>query len=71
MSENNINQCNELENLLKTEKYIIKKHIDEHKWFKHIKDKEEGIIDFINEYGWLMKEMYCKYVCKENKQCFI
>jgi len=56
--------CIDLENLLKDEREVIEGHIDEHKWFHHISNKEDGIKDFIQEYGWIMKEMYCKYVCK-------
>lgn len=71
MWKNNVKDkgCAELEKLLESERDIIEKHIDEHKWFRHIADKNEAVMDFINEYGWIMKEMYCKYVCKHKRKC--
>jgi len=58
--------CIHLNDLVKTERELIERHIDEHKWFHHIPNKEDGIRDFIQEYAWLMKEMFCEYVCKRD-----
>ena len=60
--------CSKLVQLLKVQKEIIERHIDEHKWFNHIPDKNKAITDFIEKYSWLMKEVYCE-VCEDNDTC--
>ena len=61
--------CNHLAELLKIQEAIIRKNIDSHKWLRHIENKEEGIIDFIESYGWLLREMYCGHMCTTRKEC--
>ena len=63
------NSCIRLSELLKTEKEIIKRHIDEFKWYRQIPDINEGIISFIKEYGWIIREMYCSHICTEKDNC--
>lgn len=60
--------CTKLLQLIKVQKGIIERHIDEHKWFNHIQDKNKGIADFIKKYGWIMKEVYCE-LCEDNGKC--
>jgi hypothetical protein len=57
--------CSQIRELLKVELSIIQKHLDEHKWFQHIEDKNMAVNDFIEKYAWLMKEMYCNFSCKK------
>ena len=62
-------KCTKLPDLLKVETRIIHEHISEHKWFNGIQNEDEAIIDFINKFGWLMRELYCEYICEERENC--
>lgn len=64
-----INSCTHLEDILKAEVPLIKRHIERHKWFKHIGNENDAMIDFIEMYGFIMREFYCTYVCDERKSC--
>ena len=66
-----MNNCEHLCEFLNAEIEVISKHIANHKWFNHISDEDEGIIDFIQKYGWLMREMYCNYICIDRNECQI
>lgn len=61
--------CNKLKDLLHVEGNIIKRHIDRHKWFQHIDDKNLAVVDFIEKYGWLMREIYCENLCERKGDC--
>ena len=61
--------CIHLRELLSGQRVIISRHIDRHKWFNHIEDKEEAIGDFIGRYGWIMREMYCDSACPDRNNC--
>jgi hypothetical protein len=50
--------CNHLKELLYAESHVITRHLSEHKWFQHIKNDDEAITDFIEKYGWLMREFF-------------
>jgi hypothetical protein len=63
--------CEQLADLLKIQEVIIRRHIDVHKWLRHIPDQEQGMIDFIETYGWLLREMYCGHVCSKRIGCSI
>jgi len=66
-----ITRCVHLNELLEIQKNIIQKHLDEHKWFRHIPDEEQAKTDFIDQFGWIMRELYCGYACKERFECEI
>ena len=61
--------CQKLKDFLEIERKIIIRHIDDHKWFNKISDKNEGIADFINKYGWIIREMFCTYMCENKDGC--
>ena len=63
--------CTELRELSKVQKRIIERHIEEHKWFLHIADRQEAIRDFIEKFGWIMRELYCGYICTTRLECSI
>jgi hypothetical protein len=44
---------------------IIRRHLDEHKWFRHIADPEEAKRDFINEFGGIIKEMILNFASQK------
>ena len=63
--------CEHLREFLDAEIAVIKKHIANHKWFNQISDENEGVMDFIKKYGWLMREMYCNFSCPLRDKCKI
>ncbi len=65
----NADECQCLMDFLKAQREIISRHLDEHKWLRHIEDKNEAASSFINDYGWLMREMYCTKICGKRDIC--
>lgn len=63
--------CVKLNLFLQVEREIIEKHIETHKWFRQISDYNQGVADFIENYGWLMREMYCRHICPSREDCQI
>jgi len=63
--------CPHYREVLKIERMIINKHIAKHKWFQHIADEEQAIIDFIEKFGWIMREYHCGYACQDRFECVI
>jgi|GEM_PF-780599 len=64
-------QCTYLAKFLRVQREILSRHIDEHLWCRHIADDEEGKADFLNEFGWLMRELYCGFACENRHNCEI
>jgi hypothetical protein len=64
-------RCTHLRGLLSAQKIIIERHIEEHLWFQHIPDEEEGKGDFIEKFGWIMREVYCGFICPDRLNCDI
>jgi hypothetical protein len=63
--------CQHLREFMKTQMEVISKHLDEHKYLRHLEDKEEALSSFINDYGWLIREMYCTKICEIRATCEI
>lgn len=63
--------CTHLKDLVSAELSIIERNIDKHKWLRHIEDKNEAVADFIEKYIWVVREMYCGYVCKDKDNCIL
>lgn len=61
--------CQHLRDFLAVQITTIQNHIDEHKWCNRIPDENEGVADFIQKYGWLMREFYCGYICEDRAVC--
>lgn len=66
-----MNKCENLKAFMSTQVDVINRHIDEHKWFQHIENKNDAVEDFLNKYGWLIRCMYCNYCCPYSNQCII
>ena len=49
------NECQCLSDFMKAQREIISRHLDEHKWLRHIEDREEAVSTFINDYGFLQR----------------
>jgi len=63
--------CTHLREFLDSQIIVIETHIDRHKWFNHINDRDLAIADFITKYGWLMRDYYCNYICPESSGCMV
>ena len=61
--------CKHLNDIVNAEMPIIKEHLQSHKWYQHIETDTKAQIDFIEKYGFIMREMYCRYVCVDRKTC--
>ena len=56
---------------MKTQTDVIKRHLGEHKWLRKIEDDNQALESFINDYGWLIREMYCAHTCEDREDCEI
>lgn len=63
------NQCQCLATFMKTQMDVVAKHLDEHKYLRHIGDKQQALESFINDYGWLIRELYCTRICEQRNEC--
>ena len=63
--------CQHLSEFVKAEMEIVHKHLDEHKYLRNIEGKEEALTSFINDYGWLIRELYCTRICEKRSECEI
>lgn len=63
--------CQHLAEFMRTETEIIRKHLDEHKYLRKIGDTQEALASFINDYGWLIRELYCTRICEQRISCDI
>jgi hypothetical protein len=66
MSESN---CRRLKAFMTTQMDVVKKHLDEHKYLRHLTDKDEALASFITDYGWLIRELYCTRICEVRDTC--
>lgn len=62
-------RCRHLDTLLESQADIISRHMARHMWFKHIVNRDEALRDFVNEFGWVMRELYCGQLCAERLSC--
>jgi len=60
--------CTHLKELLKEEAEVITRHLEEFMGHKHIGDGDKAKSEFIKEYGWIMREMYCDF-CPDKEGC--
>ena len=56
---------------MKTQMDVINKHLDEHKYLRNMPDKDEALISFISDFGWLIRELYCTKICDKRFECDI
>ena len=62
------NECVCLSDIMRAQIALIRKHIDDYKWYRGISDENQGITSFISEYAQLMRDCYCK-LCENSKNC--
>lgn len=51
--------CENLESLMKEQIIIIRRHLRNHQWYRQIENKEDAVADFVEKFGWVMREVYC------------
>lgn len=61
--------CQHVKDILAVERKIIEKHVDKHKWCNNIQGEDKAICDFARKFAWLMREIFCSYMCVERKHC--
>ena len=66
-----MNHCKHLGDLIRAEMPIIKRHFSRHKWFQNLRGDEEAKTDFVDKYGFIMREMYCGHICEDRTKCEI
>ena len=64
-------ECRRLREILEAQVDIIERHVDDHKWFLKIEDRNEAVRDFIEKYGFIMREFNCSRICEERFTCKI
>jgi hypothetical protein len=62
-------ECIHLQDILEAQIEIIERHIEKHKWFNLIADKDKAIADLIEKYGFVMREFYCARACEDRFKC--
>lgn len=64
-----LDSCQHLDDLVKLEKKVIDRHLEEHMYYNGIESKNEAVVDFNDKYGWLMREIYCGEICPDAGFC--
>ena len=64
-------KCEHLKEFLDVQIDIITKHIDNHKWCQHLGSENLAVKDFLEKYGWLMREFFCGHMCPSRDKCEI
>ena len=62
-------RCDRVKKINTAQIKLIRKHLDQHKWFRHIQDDNTAAMSFIHEYADLMRDSYCGRVCKDWWRC--
>ena len=63
------NECRHLHDILASQIEIIERHVDQHKWFQGIENKDQAVYDFVDKYGFIMREFYCSRICIDRFDC--
>lgn len=61
--------CTRVSDLTKAEMDVILNHIDNHKWYRMIQDDNEALKSFNDEFGPLLRDMYCRHACQDREEC--
>lgn len=64
-------KCERLLAFMLTQKDVVQKHLEEHKYLRKIENKDEALGSFIGDYGWLIRELYCTRICENRNDCTI
>jgi len=66
-----LTHCEKLREFVGVQIDVIKRHLDRHKWYRGIADSNAGLSDFVQEYGWLMRDLYCHHICEFSESCVL
>jgi hypothetical protein len=61
--------CTRVGDLVRAELSVIMSHIEKHKWFRHIEDDNEALKSFNDEFGPLLRDMFCRFACEDRHDC--
>jgi len=61
--------CTRVGDLTKAEIDVIKSHLEKHKWYRGIQNDEEALMSFNEEFGPILRDMYCRYGCPDREDC--
>ncbi len=67
----NESSCRHFSDYMGTETKVIRKHLDEHRYLRQIDNKTDALRSFINDYGWLIRELYCTKICADRSTCAV
>ena len=60
--------CNRFREFMLEQMLLIDRHFERHAYFRHIADHERAKIDFIEEFGGIIRETYCE-ACPTHPTC--
>ena len=63
--------CQCLRDFMIAQKEVISRHLDEHKYLRQMENRQEALESFIENYGWIFREIYCTKVCSSRSECEI
>ena len=63
------NECRHLQDILASQIELIERHVDQHKWFQGIENRDQAVRDFVDKYGFIMREFYCSRICEDRFEC--
>jgi hypothetical protein len=66
-----LKRCEKLREFVDVQVDVIQRHLDRHKWYRGISDSNAGLSDFVQEYGWLMRDLYCHHICEFSDSCVL
>lgn len=62
--------CPIAEKFNKVQAEIMQKHLEKHKWYRHIKNDLEAFLDFNKEFAPIEREVVCG-VCIHHNNCLV
>ena len=65
-----IEKCERLMTFNIIQAHILRRHLKNHKWFTHLPDENQALIDFVQKFGFAMREVYCE-CCVYHNNCII
>ena len=63
-----VEECKHLEALAVVQTRVIKRHIQKHMYYKGMDNPNQAIADFIENYLWIVREVFCD-LCYDSKRC--
>jgi len=61
--------CTRAGELGRAEMSVIQSHIAKHKWYRHIEGDLDALMSFNEEFGPLLRDMFCRFACEDRHDC--